>query len=211
MTDDSSPRQCRNCMMRREVFSCSRRGGGSYKRAPRWNSSSICAECAVGLLRNASVDHDPSNWDAQHLAHIVASIDTDEAREVTASWEAKREAKKAASRAHDEQMKPHRERTRERDAIRSFVSAKSRTEGPHRETYRVVSGDLTRTTVASPNIGWTIEKDGTSTWPKTIRDQIADYIDAEAEATEYLDVETLRALAADIRAGKHMSPEDQDS
>ncbi len=41
--------QCRCCMRRRETYSISRSGGGTYRRGGRQYRSSICGECATML------------------------------------------------------------------------------------------------------------------------------------------------------------------
>lgn len=45
---------CRNCEERsKQIVTASRTGGGSYRRAPRGYSSSICLPCAKRLLERA--------------------------------------------------------------------------------------------------------------------------------------------------------------
>lgn len=49
----SAPGTCRYCLRRREVVGIQRKGGGSYRRPPRWYRSSICQRCVEDLLRYA--------------------------------------------------------------------------------------------------------------------------------------------------------------
>lgn len=57
---------CRECMKRREVYSITRRGGGTYRRGGRSYSSSICGECAIYL-------HD-NGWDSRFSKLGLARI-----------------------------------------------------------------------------------------------------------------------------------------
>jgi hypothetical protein len=88
----SSPGRCRECDLRREVFSCSRKGGGSYNRAQRHYSSSICAACALRLLPGANPGSlTTSSWDNHGLAAIVVSLGTEEAAEVYTAYRERRD------------------------------------------------------------------------------------------------------------------------
>lgn len=52
--------QCRDCMKRVPWYRAStagRTGGGSYNRAPRHYSSTICLDCIVSLLSHATTGH----------------------------------------------------------------------------------------------------------------------------------------------------------
>lgn len=89
--------QCRACLRRREVYSVSRSGGGSYNRAGRSYRSSICGECATGLLRRAPVHAgaSTSGFDVYDLDRIVASLGTPEAAEVFTAYRDRRDQDRA--------------------------------------------------------------------------------------------------------------------
>jgi hypothetical protein len=78
--------QCRHCMTRGPVVGIARSGGGTYRRGGRSYSSSICGDCAVELLTNARPSGSVHGFSAVSLGHIVAKIDTDEARKVHAAF-----------------------------------------------------------------------------------------------------------------------------
>jgi hypothetical protein len=70
----SEPGTCRNCGRRRDVFSAQRHGGGNYRRPGRLYSSSICMECAKGLIEYVSPDHSyvgGNRWSARSIERIV--------------------------------------------------------------------------------------------------------------------------------------------
>lgn len=91
--------QCRACMRRRPVVSVSRAGGGNYRRASGNRRSRICGECAVNFLRDRTdPHHSPMGFDAISLGHLIATIDTDDAREVHARWRTNLDAYFAESR-----------------------------------------------------------------------------------------------------------------
>jgi hypothetical protein len=86
------PGQCRRCERRRGVYSCSRKGAGSYNRGQRSYRSSLCAECALDLLPyyqpgSLSV----SSWDGMGVERIVASLGTLEAAEVLGAYRERRD------------------------------------------------------------------------------------------------------------------------
>jgi hypothetical protein len=51
------PGKCTYCEKRREVYAAQRKGGGNYRRAGRWYSTSLCGECAVYLLEFMTPGH----------------------------------------------------------------------------------------------------------------------------------------------------------
>lgn len=59
--------QCRECMLRREVWPIMRRGGGTYRRGGRRYRSSICGPCAVYLTENGW----SSRFDTMELTRIA--------------------------------------------------------------------------------------------------------------------------------------------
>lgn len=66
---------CRQCMRRRPVVSASRMGGGSYNRAQRRYSSSICVECAEHLVENVTPGHHTrAGWDITLLRHALGRV-----------------------------------------------------------------------------------------------------------------------------------------
>lgn len=198
----ASPGTCRECNRKRDVYSASRRGGGSYNRAPRRYVSSICGECATSLLDGATPDHDPQGWDATHLDDIVASVDTDEARRVVAAWENEVAKKAERSRQADEQMKVYFDRVAEHRQIMAWVRAQADDEWMDAETCHRLAEDLRRNTSAGPNAGLKRVEGGGTAYDKTMRQRIIDFILGPSETL--LHAPTCRMLALGIEEGKHV-------
>lgn len=58
-------------MRERETFTCSRYGGGTFRRGGRRYRSQICTECAVRLFEAATPGHDTNNrWSVCRLGEI---------------------------------------------------------------------------------------------------------------------------------------------
>lgn len=76
--------QCRSCLRTRDVHTASRSGGGTYRRGGRSYRSSICAACALQLLRGAGVHAGATTdrWSVTSLDSIVSTLGTEEAAEV---------------------------------------------------------------------------------------------------------------------------------
>lgn len=93
----SHPGTCRHCLLRREVFSIQKQGGGSYKRRSRWYRSSICGQCAVALLAYAGTHAGASQhgFGASSLLDIVEVVDP----EAAARYRARRDEARAAEEA----------------------------------------------------------------------------------------------------------------
>lgn len=192
-------------MLRRDVFSCSRLGGGNYRRAPQWRSSSICAECAIGQLSRAHPDQS-GVWSISTIERIVASIDTDEARTALASWNDKVEAKRIAAAAHAERTRPYWDRIHERREIIEWVRAQASVDGMDEATCRTVAAGIKNGEAGHENTGTLRdEADGVLRWERTMREQVIDYI-VDATPVRYhdrIDPDTRDALIDGIRAGAH--------
>lgn len=200
------PGQCRNCMLRRDTFSCSRKNGGNYRRPPQWRSSSICADCAISQLAHHTPDQ-PGEWSTSTLRGIVASIDTDEAREAVAGWDAKVEEKRLASEAHEERARPYWGRVHERREVIEWIRAQGEADGMDLRTCNVLAGAIKSGDAGHESTGITYAPDGSTTWERTMREQILDYLPI---AERYGIDETTRAALIDgIRAGAHR-PDSKD-
>ena len=84
-------------MRRRNVYAISRSGGGNYHRGGRRYRSSICAECAIGLLHGAGVHAGATcdRFDVSTLDKIVSGLGTTEAAEVFTAFRDRRDQYRA--------------------------------------------------------------------------------------------------------------------
>lgn len=207
----SASGQCRHCIRRRDVFSCPRSNGGNYRSAPRRRSSSVCGDCATGLLATANAYQTSGGWDLSSIHRIVETIDTDQARAAVARFEDLKAEKETKSKADEARMRPYIERVREREEILTWIRGKAATTATDIKalTCRVVAHEVDRSGAASTNAGLTYAPDGTMTFTKTMREQVVEFlttIDPSDLSFANLDQPTIDALAAEINAGAHVPP-----
>ena len=206
----ASPGTCRNCMRRRNVFDCSRKTGGNYRTPQRMYGSSVCAECAVTLLTNASPEHGARGWSVSTLRAICTSLveqtnpadpRADLVRDALASYAKKVAEKEASAAAEEERMRPYWDRIAERNEIREWVTAQQHVDGMDERTCRNIGFDIKNGKAGNERTGWTIAKDGSMTYERTMRQQVIDYITNPADET--YDAATRAALIDGIRDGLH--------
>ncbi len=71
--------KCQHCeerVPRDQTAIAQRKGGGNYRRAPRFYAATICLECAKRLVKNASEGHTLSaRWSIRSLKDAVTHIE----------------------------------------------------------------------------------------------------------------------------------------
>lgn len=97
------PGTCAHCKRRREVYSCQRFGGGSYRRGGRYYRSSICGDCAVSLIRYLPyhAGGDSSGFSGSTLRDIVAI----ESPDALIQWTAERDRRRALDEARRQEAR----------------------------------------------------------------------------------------------------------
>lgn len=198
------PGNCRRCKSRRDVYSCSRRTGGTYQTPARMYSSSVCAECAIDLLAHATPDHGALGWSVNTLRAIVVSIHSltgsDEARAAVATYDAKVAEKQERIDAEAERMKPYRDRIAERAEIRDWLFAQQHVDGLDERTCRNLAYGVKNGKAGHERTGW-IHTTTPWTWERTMRQQVIDFI-TDPVNDEY-DAATRQALVEGISEGRH--------
>lgn len=208
MTSTSDRGQCRECKKRREVFSCSRKTGGNYRIAQSWRSSSICGECAIHRLTHATPDHGARGWMVPTLRDIVASIDSDEARETLVAYDAKVAEHQASKEAEETRMRPYWDRIGERHEAFTWIRAQQDADGMDEDTCRALAFGIKRGEAGNERTGMSLGPNGTSTWERTMRQQVIDYLTSPEHG--HLDAATRTVLADGIRDGLHR-PDPKDA
>ena len=87
------PGTCRSCLRKRDVYAIRRSGGGTYRRGGRSYASSLCGECAVGMLQHCGVHAAATHhgFSVTRIVDIAIEVDTDEARAAVAEFETRRD------------------------------------------------------------------------------------------------------------------------
>lgn len=86
-------RQCREGEHRvadGQALSAKRKGGGSYNRAPRWYSSTICVACARLVLEHVTHKHSlcgSARWDQLSVRHALSRWEDQEDQDENATPE----------------------------------------------------------------------------------------------------------------------------